>query len=562
MALRPLLFLTYKSLINGLKRSVTSPKRLVTTLAIILYYFWWFIRPLMTSRASFGGVEGVGKYPFPPLQILDAFVFAAFAGLSLILTFGLFGYRSAFKPADVDVLFPTPVSPRVVLLFRIVRDYFGTLLIPIFLTLLAWKPLQIESLFHDVPHPQSAGYAFRALGLGFVLVTATWVAMGYALSLYVNRNDARSELRKRLVGWGIALLCLTVVVITIRAAIGFESMGDFVNFTQQPWLRVFFFTATPAAKIVMGPLDGNAGEVVLGVSSLVAISSLCLYMALRQAAWMYDQAAVRGFGAESMRQLQRKGDYMGLMAESARRGKIKARKPGWFQSLRWKGFWALVWKDALIQWRSVRGMILIFILMGLVMVVVPRASGSGSGRHEEAVGYLVLTMMGFVSFMVATLTSQSGFTELLRRVDLQKPLPFGPQTIVMSEVLSKALPAILVPLFCAIVGLALYPAAWREVVAGAIFFPALGTVIAALVCCIVLLFPEIDDVSQRGFRGLVMLLGLLMAGAPGVGLFILITVLTKSTIIGSIPGAVLSLLVAAGLTAIGGSLYASFNPTE
>lgn len=560
MALRPLLFLTFRSLINGLKRSVTSPKRLVTTLAIILYYFWWFVRPLMSSSATFGNVDGMAKYPFPPLQILDAFVFAGFAALSLVLTFGLFGYRSAFKPADVDVLFPTPVSPRVVLLFRIVRDYFGTLLIPIFLTLLAWKPLQIESRFQDVPHPQSAGYAFRALGLGFVLVTATWVAMGYALSLYVNRNDARSELRKRLVGWGIGLACLTVVAITIRTAMGFESLADFVEFTQQSWLRVFFFTATPATKIVMGPLDGNFGEVILGVSSLVAISSLCLYMALRQAAWMYDQAAVRGFGAESMRQLQRKGDYMGLMAESARRGKIRARKPGWFQNLRWKGFWALVWKDALIQWRSVRGMVLIFVVMGLVMVVVPRLAGP-TGRHE-AVGYLVLTMMGFVSFMVATLTSQSGFTELLRRVDLQKPLPFGPQAIVMSEVLSKALPAILVPVLCGIVGLGLFPMAWREVLAGAIFFPALGTVVAALVCCIVLLFPEIDDVSQRGFRGLVMMLGLLMAGAPGVGLFILISVFTKSTIIGSIPGALLSYLVAFGLSAIGGSLYASFNPTE
>ncbi|HVT13369.1 MAG TPA: putative ABC exporter domain-containing protein [Fimbriimonadaceae bacterium] len=558
MALRPLLFLTYRCLANGLKRSLTSPKRLLTTLAIISYYFWWFVRPLMVTNAGFARYEG-SRSAFPPLQVLDAVVFTAFAALSLILTLGLFGYRLAFKPADVDVLFPTPVNPKIVLLFRIVRDYFGTLLIPLFLTVMAWKPLQVENYFHDIPHPQSTAYAVRALTIGYVLITATWVSMGYALSLYVNRNDARSEFRKRLVGWSIAVACVIVVAVTIRTAIGFETMGDFVRYVQQPWLRAFFFTATPATRIVMGPLDGNFGEMTLGIVSLIGFSAACLYLALRQADWMYDQAAVRGFGAESMRQLQRKGDYMALMAESARRGKIKARKPGWFQRLQWRGFWALIWKDALIQWRSVRGMIILFVVVGLAMVVMPRFAEDSPHR---AMGYIILVMMGFDAFMVATLTSQSGFTELLRRVDLQKPLPFGSQAIVMSEVLSKALPSMVVPVLCGLVGVVLFPYAWPEVLAGAIFFPSLGAVIAALVCCIVLLFPEIDDVSQRGFRGLIMLLGLFMAGAPGVGLFILITVLTKSAVLGSIPGAVLCYGVALGLSAIGGGLYANFNPTE
>src|SRR5690348_15236021 len=141
MAMRPLFFLTFRSLINGLKRSVTSPKRLITTAAILMYYFWWFVRPLMGSSVGFRGTGVV--YDFPALDLLDAIVFCGFAGLSLVLALGLFGYRSAFKPADVDVLFPTPVSPRTVLVFRIVRDYLGTLLIPLFLIAITWKPLQI-----------------------------------------------------------------------------------------------------------------------------------------------------------------------------------------------------------------------------------------------------------------------------------------------------------------------------------------------------------------------------------------------------------------------------------
>src|SRR5690242_5354621 len=124
--MRPLFFLTSRTFVNGLRRSLTSPKRLITTLVIISYYFYWFVRPFMTSSVGFGHnhMPNQGPLEFPRLELLDSIVFIGFAGLSLILTLGLFGYRSGFgfKPADVDVLFPTPVSPRVVLMFRIVRD--------------------------------------------------------------------------------------------------------------------------------------------------------------------------------------------------------------------------------------------------------------------------------------------------------------------------------------------------------------------------------------------------------------------------------------------------------
>jgi len=208
----------------------------------------------------------------------------------------------------------------------------------------------------------------------------------------------------------------------------------------------------------------------------------------------------------------------------------------------------------------VRAMVVLFLLTGLTFIVMPYVAGVG--EHEESVGYIVLAMEGFVAFMVATMTAQTGFTELLKRVDLQKPLPFKPQTIVMSEVLAKALPAIVIPVVCSLVGLVLFPAGWREVLAGAIFFPSFGAIICALVCVIVLLFPEIDDVSQRSFRGLMVLIGILVVGAPGVATFVIVAIITKSAIWSSIPAACIDVVVAFGLTAMGGRLYADFNPSE
>jgi hypothetical protein len=95
-----------------------------------------------------------------------------------------------------------------------------------------------------------------------------------------------------------------------------------------------------------------------------------------------------------------------------------------------------------------------------------------------------------------------------------------------------------------------------------VFFPSLAALICALVCVIVLLFPEIEDVSQRGFRGLMMMFGLLIAGAPGVIAFVALGAVTKNTIIGALPGAGINYAVTLGLTAVGGALYAAFNPSE
>src|SRR4051794_31559313 len=123
--LKPLLYLTCRTVVNGVRRAVTSPKRLVYFLFFLSYYFFIFIRPTFTpSRFErIGAPTGVvGTLPFPPLEVIDAFAFAVFAVLSLFQMSTLSVYQTALRTADVDVLFPTPISPRLVLLFKIARD--------------------------------------------------------------------------------------------------------------------------------------------------------------------------------------------------------------------------------------------------------------------------------------------------------------------------------------------------------------------------------------------------------------------------------------------------------
>src|SRR5438045_3141730 len=99
--MRPLVFLTYRSFLNGIKRALTSGKRLIGLLFFISYYVWLVFRPLGGSR-EFESTPMPMHLTVPPLSSLDAVVFAGFAFMSFILVMNVMGYRGGFKPADVD----------------------------------------------------------------------------------------------------------------------------------------------------------------------------------------------------------------------------------------------------------------------------------------------------------------------------------------------------------------------------------------------------------------------------------------------------------------------------
>ncbi len=566
--MKPLLFLTTKSLFNGIKRGLTSPKRLITTIILIAYYLWLFVlRPMATMgssgrRASLMKPSGnIPHFDFPPLPTLDALLFAGFALLSLFMALSLFSYRASFKPADVDVLFPTPVNPKAVLGFRMLRDYLATLLVPLIFILMTWRSAapSIGFLFRNVPNPQTLGYALRALSLAFVLMTLTWVTIGYAISMYVNRNDRSSDRRKKLIAIGIGAAHFAVIGYIVYAAQSFHKFADFVIVMQQGALRVFFFPATFASKIVMGPLDGNLSESLIGGGTLLAIAAVCIWLTLRQAEWMYDQSAVRGFGSENLRQMQRRGDLIGAVAvAAAKSGKPRRKRWGWFQRLNLSGGVAIIWKDILIQWRSTKSMVFVFLALGLMMSVVPLFASKG-GRVE---GYTVLAGSGLGTFMIANMLAQFGFAELLKRGDLLKPLPFSSFTITASETLAKAVPSIAIPVLISLVSLVLSPQAWPFSLASIAFFPSVGILICAANCCLILIFPDLDDVAQRGFRGLMSILAIALAVAPGALLFFAIAALLKMLVVGAIVGAIVNLGASILIMLACGGLYASFNPSE
>lgn len=559
--MRPLVYLTTRTILNGLKRSLKSARRLISLVALVFWYFLAFLRPFDRAGRFPGSSPTL---PFAPLShtVIEALVFGVFAALSLLLMMGVFSYRGQFRPSDIDVLFATPVSPRLVLIFRIFRDYLLTLFLPLFLAIFFYRPAAANVASFIASNPDTARFLTKVSTIAWVLIALFWVCGGYAASLWVNRSDLVSERNRKLLGWGVAALILVTMGYIIYRIRGMESLSELPSLAQSTFLRAVFFTAWLASQMVIGTLTGSIGTTFLAAGALIGAILIALTGAFRQVGWMYDQAASRGTDAQTLRSLQRQGDMIGVMAEQARRGKIKVRRDKWLHRMRVKGMWALVWKETIIVTRSTASSFYLLVPVVIGMMIMPVIGLSSAGpRVDKVIGPIFLGMVGFGVFMISLTLSQSGFIEMLRRVDLQKPLPFGSAQIVISEVIAKVIPATLVCWLGIVITVGIRPGLWQEAGAGIIGVPFGATLICEVVLLMTVLFPDVDDPTQRGFRGLMTMLGIAVAGGPCIAVYALLASFT-SPIIGAFIAAALAAGISTGVAAIAGGLYASYNPSE
>jgi len=560
-ALRPLVYLTCRTLVNGVRRALTSPRRILGLLFIAGYYFLFFIRPSLAGQDR--PLPPGMQLDFPPLELVEAVLFLAFSALSLLLALGIFAYRGGFKPADVDVLFPTPISPKVVLVFRIVREYLGTLLLPLLLVLIAFRPVATgwRQLFRNLPNPETAGLVGRAMSVSWILMALTWVAIAHAASLFVNRSDLRSDWNRRAMVWGTIGLFLAVTAYATWALLRVDSTREFVAFTHDPILRTVFFTATCATAITMAPVLGAWGPAWIALGVLAGVMALSLKVAFSQVGWMYDQAAARAFRQSETRALGRRGDMMALAAYKAREGKLKVRPAGWWQRRRWRGVAALIWKEFLVQSRGGTPGLLV---LGLVMGVAALMPVFFGGRREldRAVLVFSMPMLGIALLNVGMMAALTGSLEMLRRVDVVKAMPFAPWRVVAAEALAQSVYGMGVVWVPSAVLVALRPAWWGELLGASVLAVGLSFLICATVLAVSFLFPDEDDATQTQFRRLMILLGIVIACAPPIGAFAGLMALGWAGWLAALPAAALAAGMAVPAVLVGAGLYAGFNPSE
>lgn len=528
------------------------------------YYVMLMARPF--ERHQTISTDLPVKFGMPDTAVLDAVVFGVLGFLSFFLVMNVMGYRGGFKKADIDVLFATPVSPKVVLVFRLIRDYLFTLLMPLFFAVVGWRAVNpsIGVLFKSFP--ESGPYAFKAMTVAWFLMALGWVSIGYATSLFVNRSDLESDRNRKILGYSIAF-CLfgaaTYIGWMIREAFiqsDGMSVQQCVALAHAPVLRAVFFTSTAATAFVMAPLTGNYLAGAIGVACLIAVVCVPMWLAMTQIGWLYDQAASRGFDATDLRNMRQRGDIYGLIAEQARRGKVKQ---GWLAKrlarVKMSGAAALVWKDLIIQARGAFWQWVVFLPTSIFVVAMPVFAMRSSDRPSSV--YVFFAMQAMAAYMLS-MGANNAVVEVLRRVDFIKPLPYNSTTIAFWEVLSKAFLPIIFSWVANIVALAIRPDLFVSVLACLLGVPTLVVLLVSTMFMVTVMFPDVEDPTQRGFRAMVTMLALALLGLPSLAVFAVLLVLHVPSLIAVVPYAIVNLGIAYAANLLSGNLYASYNPSE
>lgn len=566
--MRALIYLWAHSFYNGIKRAITSPRRLIGLIFFLGYYYLLIIRPVTTGQSPSGrrlrgnlGAE-LANMHFPAVPVLDSIVFGVFVLFSIFLSMSLMGYRAGFKQADVDVLFATPVSPKLVMGFRLIRDYLLTMIAPLIIGVFALSsllPIIAQFMSKD---PAAASNLYKAVAMSWFLTAISWVSVGYAVSLFVGRSDEQSDRNARIIGWSIAVAIigsLAFAVLRFRADPTFESLQSIAH---SPIIRAVYFIPTAATSLAMAPLNNAWIPGISGGLALVSIISVGVWAALSQVGWLYDQASVKGFKNAGIREMQKKGDTAGMYAEYARMGKIKrGRIAAWISAKTFKGPSSIIYKELLLFFRTqIASTVLFVVIVGVIgpfmLWAVPDI------REIKYVGLFYLGVTGMMLLITALSLSQTNYVETLRRVDLTKPLPFTPAKTVFYEVTAKALPPMLVSLVPFLVGFCIRPKLWDYHLTGLFLGPSFMLLTASLSFLVIVLFPDVEDPTQRGFRGMIMMLGLLMVAIPATGLIVGAVALNIPLSPVALVGAGINFGLSLVLATIAGGLFADFNPSE
>ena len=559
-SVRVLWYLWFRQIVNGIKRAVSSPRRLISVLIFLGYYVGFAFRPWDRGSDGIDGLVTKGFHLDP--NLVEMFVFLGFTLVSIFFALAVFGLKNSFKPADVDVLFPTPISSKVVMFFRLFRDYMVTLFLPLLIAAFTLRPA--VSLFKSVKSndPVSLNYIVQGGILAWVLLALAWISISYAIGFFVAKNEKSS----RAIINGISILLLAVIIVVI-GYLGEQmqvspSMATLEQASSAPWLRAIMVIPSAATAIVMAGFKGSALYLIGGIGVLLAFIVGSLTYSANLSGWMYDQAATKGFQGQAMKDFQRKNDFASMAAEKARQGKMgKGRLAKKVANWNFRGGWTLIYKEMLIQARIGFWVNFVFLIMsggfGLLFLLIPESS-----RVQNIGPYLYLGMTGFMAVNMSSIQTLTGFVETLKRVEVMKPLPLTSAQIAFFETTAKALVAMFMSFMPFVFGFIYKPSLWQFHVAGMIAAPSLSLALVSAIFLIVVLFPDFDDPTQRTFRGIMQLIALVVIMVPTGLIFVGLMTLGVSPLVPALISLIINIVLTALLTSVTGRFYADFNPSE
>jgi hypothetical protein len=570
---RALGYLTLRVVVNSIRRAFANPLRAVLTTFVLAFFLCGWGGALIGSLAE-------NPARAQPDMLQPQRLMLRSIGLVVIIHWFYVVFTiipSVFRPAyalvqesDVHYLFTTPLKPLA--LFRgmiLIRGLFGALfflmLLAVYLLLFGGARLR---LLATVQEPVAPAIALLGYPVMYLLVFSTALLWSIALeAMEITGRSVRSWVSRLLVGWAALSFALTAgYLVYLRCSLDefafLTALGEAVD-----WLPAY---------VLLLPVRGLADAAIvlyqgftpaMGVSfALWLVGVLLANRALvRYQDVLYEVGALLARKGAAARASQRDplGTYLQRKAEAASAKPLRTLR--WLERWTPRGVWALLWRDLLITWRaSGWGNLLMVALMaavpvGLALLIHYTASPERDMRLALKIAYAVVQAMTafFISF-----GAFYGFTDMLRRVEWQKPLPFSPRAVMVVESLPSVVFFAGSQLLAASVISLWFPSAWLFWLGSSVVATSWAIVLMMAMLAIALINPDPTDYTQRLLSGVLIVPALLLTGAPGAAIWLLGVGLQWNLWLMVGLACLTNLFAAFALTAFNGALYEKFSPID
>lgn len=548
--MKPLIYLTYRLLVNGLKNILTTPKKLIP---VILIGFW-LITSLGSNIFLYSMHSHMGRAV--PALVMPELTFSViwagiFSILSVIVVWVIYSALSegslVFTLQQIDFLFPTPIDRRSVLLLKLISDYLRYAATAAFVIFLGGSVI--------MPFVGNVS----ALPLAWIAVVSLLIlAMNVSHTLKIVTTYGMRKLQlAALVVKLVILAAVVMILVTVGISYGsnHDAVASLASALKNGPVRVLFLPIAWCTDVVVGPLNGGVGRgmELLWLLGLTTASFVVLIMRPEN---FYEPSLSVSARMAKVKAAARSGGWSAIRAESRRR-KGRTTYGASFIPPFGKGAIATLWKSLIIMLRT-SGQAIVF-----ASVLIPIAAAL-VGRYvvDNELRNFIGVVIPYFALLFA-LSAMNRMRNELQHTNIIKTMPI-PGIRIVAAMVSEHWIIMLYFMGLIWISLLTFTPGVDPHYLNLAFIAAVtcGLSLISIVAILTMMYPDMRDKLQQMIPNLLAFIFVGVGMLPTVIIVVIAAWLKLNLLLTTLMLLIVNSGVTWGALSIAGMLYDRYDPTS
>ncbi|HUV05792.1 MAG TPA: putative ABC exporter domain-containing protein [Armatimonadota bacterium] len=558
--MKMLLDLELRQFVNYMKLTLRSPKRLIPALLMLAYILWFFQMGMLGSREFRELPRGVPAAGLAVPDFVWPLVWAGVFGLlTLVLVYRLLRAFSqsliVFGLAEIDFLFPVPISCRLIMLFKLLKLYVTVAAFATFFLIFYWLMFG----------------AFAGSSGGGPSLLAAWAAVTLYAVLVINVCTTVNLVATFRAGgrwwlaWAVRLAAVAIVIFSVVGVlVGYQRSGDIAasltHTLRHPVLTTLVLPVKWTTDLVTSPFAGWKPGFGYEFAALFALAGASLALTLSRKENPYEPSLNISVRHAMYRLAFCTWDFSKLRAEAWKNRRKAGGVRTWISPFG-RGAVAVFWKNSNISVRTSGTVIVLILLLAVLLLIGLRVAFTHTAIPPREAGIIAALALLYVMWLFLLFSLRSLRLDV-KQANILKPMPIRAWKLMLAETLSGTTPySLFVWLAVALVG-ATFGLSGSPLVPAAFVLPLLAHACISLQLAVGIIYRDVGDKAQQLIAGaLGMSAALLAIGLP-LAVAIILHALGLGFVLPAIAASCIAIAISAAGIALGAEVYKRHDPTD